>query len=251
MAPESQLQAMAGEPGGGQLITAIKHFYLPPSQSKAVNSLFLSKRVPNFIIDMALPYPYDLEPADYMETAFDITHPIGAAGRQPVGLLDSEQARELGREKSREAGAPTTIPSYARTPSRLGPRGAEGGRCRLPRVFPGESSSKLMLAHLPALSDLLKDYFQGLIEERATAGSTSLDVIGLFIRVASLKERPAKEAATSDEVRGADEARSQETSGTPETLRNGEYPDIREVGLSIQIGIQPILETSCKSFLVR
>lgn len=74
MADHSQLRAMAGESGGGQLLIALKFFYLPPSQSSSVHPLFLSKRLTDFMIDTAWPYLFDLEQPDYLEAAFDLTH---------------------------------------------------------------------------------------------------------------------------------------------------------------------------------
>lgn len=50
-------------------------------------------------------------------------------------------------------------------------------------VLPGDGTSKLFLAQLPPLNELLKEDFKGLIEERAAAGPTSADIIKHLVSI--------------------------------------------------------------------
>lgn len=87
---DSQLRAMAGELGGRQLMHGLKGFYLSPApQGFMVQPAFLARRLPDFLVETAWPYPYELHVPDFMESALDLAGGclcgpmrVGASGHQ-------------------------------------------------------------------------------------------------------------------------------------------------------------------------
>ncbi|KAL3893112.1 MAG: hypothetical protein SGPRY_014461 [Prymnesium sp.] len=55
MAFESQLRAMAGEQGGGQLMQALKGYFLTPAQQGLVQPSLLAKRHSDFLVETTWP----------------------------------------------------------------------------------------------------------------------------------------------------------------------------------------------------
>lgn len=102
LSQDSQLRAMAGEPGGGQLMQALKSFYLPSAQQGIVHPSFMARRLPDFLFETRWPFPYDMEEADFMGEQRS-TWLLGAsAGESRQGRVASAHTRQA-KECSQQA----------------------------------------------------------------------------------------------------------------------------------------------------
>ncbi|KAL3916351.1 MAG: hypothetical protein SGPRY_006858 [Prymnesium sp.] len=191
MQQHSQLRAMAGEPGGGQLMLALRTYYLSMS---SMHPAFLARRLPDFLTDTSWPFPYDIDEADFMSAAFDLTPRCqwAKAGRNEWPSL--VQGR-LGGAVDRLYPLSLAVKDFINQPPVL-IRVIQGlGDELLPG--PGENSSKLVFAHLDGLNRRLTDDFTGLIEERSAAGVGSEDIIQHLITLASAPLGVEKEGVPS------------------------------------------------------
>lgn len=71
--PASQINVMAGNPGGGQLLTVMRGYYLDPTQAGAViPPAFMAHRLGDFFEDSRWPHPYEMEHPSFLDYAFDL-----------------------------------------------------------------------------------------------------------------------------------------------------------------------------------